>query len=166
MKPTLVEGVDPGLVHTGVVSMLFVPEVRKIVVSHHLVLGPDERQVANWLRSQRPAAIPPARTFIEAYNPRAKFNNDKQMVEALQRFRKELPRATVLNNTGVKKVVKRPLMELLGVWKFSTSTNHQDLRSAARIALLGMLKDPETNSLVTDIVVDFINGKDWYVELR
>lgn len=54
-------------------------------------------------------------------------------------------------------------MNLLGVWKFSTVTHHQDLRSAARIALFGMLKNEETNRLLADVVADHLKGSDWDV---
>jgi hypothetical protein len=54
-------------------------------------------------------------------------------------------------------------MELLGVWKFKTPTHHQDLRSAARILLLGMFKDPQLNKLIADIVRSHLRGKDWSV---
>ena len=81
---------------------------------------------------------------------------------AVQEYR-GLKGSTVLPNMGVKKVVRRPLMELLGAWKFSTVTHHQDLRSAARIALLGMLKDPHMNRLLFDVVLDHIEGRTWRV---
>ena len=84
------------------------------------------------------------------------------MVSAVTEFRKELG-GTVLQNMGVKKVVKSPLMELLGVWNFNTPTHHQDLRSAARIGLLGMLKDDILNKLLTDIVADHLSGEAWDV---
>jgi hypothetical protein len=84
------------------------------------------------------------------------------MLAAVADMRRET-RGTVLNNTGVKKVVRQPLMELLGVWKFSTTTHHQDLRSAARIALLGMLKHQELNRLLTEVVKDNLEGRGWRV---
>jgi hypothetical protein len=74
-----------------------------------------------------------------------------------------MPKATVVLNTGVKKIVKRPLMELLGVWSFATGTHHQDLRSAARIALYGMLKHEPLNRLLSDVVRDHLRGEDWDV---
>jgi hypothetical protein len=61
-------------------------------------------------------------------------------------------------------VVRRQLMELVGVWSFTTSTHHQDLRSAARIALLGMLKHAVTNELLADIVADHLKGTTWQVK--
>jgi hypothetical protein len=68
-------------------------------------------------------------------------------------LRRSLPGVEILDNTGVKKVVTKPLMQLLGCWDFPTVTHHQDLRSAARIALYGGLKDQDINSLLTQIVM-------------
>lgn len=167
MKPTLTEGIDPGLVNTGAVSMLFVPEARKIVVSSFVQVGPKARPVANWLREQRPGSlVGPAHTFVEQYRPRIGYAQDTRMVEAQQDFRSELPRAKFINNTGSKKIVKRQLMELLGVWQFHIPTHHQDLRSAARIAVFGMLKDDELNAVVTTVVKDHLDGRTWHVESR
>jgi UDP-glucose 6-dehydrogenase len=70
----------------------------------------------------------------------------------------------VLDNTGVKTLIRRRLMELLGVWRFATPTNHDDLRSAARIALLGMLKDEQHNKLLADVVRDHLAGETWEVK--
>lgn len=166
VKPTLVEGIDIGLVDTGVVSMLFVPEVRNLIVRHKAVAGPDEKAVANWLRANRPVTAGVPFTFAEAYNPRVKLNTDKRMVEAMQRLKVELPRAKVIPNTAIKKIVKRELMELMGIWRFTTPTRHQDLRSAARIAVLGMLKDDDLNALVTKVVTDHLEGNTWNVDSR
>ena len=68
-------------------------------------------------------------------------------------LKRSLPSVEILDNTGVKKVVTKPLMQLLDCWDFPTVTHHQDLRSAARIALYGGLKDQEINSLLTKIVM-------------
>jgi hypothetical protein len=175
MNPTLVVGIDPGLVHTGVVQLLFVPKVRKIKVSTEAVLSPPQGStgataaelVRAWVLAQADGfATLPRHIYIEGYRPRSAFNSDARMTALVQEIRRLLPSSTVLMNTGVKKVVKRPLMEVLGVWKFSTVTHHQDLRSAARIALLGMLKQETMNRLLTDIVLDHLDGRPWDVQHR
>ena len=95
-------GVDPGLVHTGVVAMHFHPDVLTCAVEHEAISGANVAAVKDW----------------------------------------------------VTRVVTQELMELLGVWKFSTPTHHQDLRSAARIALLGAMKEDVLNGLLTRVVLD------------
>ena len=146
--------------------MLFVPEVRNIVINSAVFAGPDATAVALWLAKHWSYGRPPTATFIEQYRPRVGYAQDVRMVEAQQKFRGAMKRAKFINNTGSKKVVKRELMELLGVWKFSTPTHHQDLRSAARIAVFGMLKDDELNAVVTAVVKDHLDGRTWHVESR
>lgn len=155
-----VGGVDPGLVHTGVVGLAFNPFTKRVEVKHHVVIGPDVSAVKDWFDHN---LHQPEKIFIEGYRPRSHFGTDTKMVEAVSKMR-ALPNSEVLNNTGVKKVVKRKLLELLHLWSFSTPTHHADLRSAARIAVLGMLKDPEMNKLLSEIVRDHLNGDDWHVE--
>lgn len=160
MDYTHVVGVDPGLVHTGVVRMLFDPECTEIVVDSEAVAGTNAVAVAQWIFRDYAPYKPDI--WIEGYRPRSNLNSDKRMVEAVSEIRKAT-RGKVLDNTGVKKVVKQPLMELLGVWKFATPTHHQDLRSAARIAILGMLKDPDQNRLIADIVKAHLAGTPWTI---
>lgn len=166
MSMTHVIGVDPGLVHTGVVSMLFAPQQKKITVRSTAVVGLNPAIVAqavDFTESVSQRKIIKPFVVIEGYRPRSNLNSDKRMVEGVREIQRAIPGSQVLQNMGVKKVVSRELMELLGVWKFSTVTNHQDLRSAARIAVFGMLKDPALNELVADIVSDHLQGASWDV---
>lgn len=167
MNTTHIIGVDPGLVHTGVVRMLFEPRDREVHVEHIAIDGPDAAAVRAWAvghGSRLPNLVTYNRPsiFIEGYRPRSNLNSDARMVEAVSKMR-DATKGTVLLNTGVKQVVSKDLMELLGVWKFSTVTHHQDLRSAARIAILGMLKDEQLNRVVYDVVEAHIRGRTWTV---
>ena len=159
MSVTHVVGIDPGLVHTGVVGLAFNPHTKVLQVKHEAVAGTKTAPILAWLGREMYA---PHAIFIEGYRPRSNLNSDQRMVTAVS----EIRRATggeVLLNTGVKKVVPQPLMELLGCWKFSTVTHHQDLRSAARIALLGMLRDEHMNKLLADVVRDHLIGQTWTI---
>jgi hypothetical protein len=158
---THVVGVDPGLVHTGVVRLVFRPTKRHIEITHLAVPGPRAIAVRDWAMDTRGIGVRPT-IFIEGYQPRHHYGSDPMMIAAVNDMRKATG-GTVVNNTGVKKVVRRDLMGLLGVWTFGTVTHHQDLRAAARIALLGMLKDPRLNELVADVVRDHLAGDSWYV---
>jgi hypothetical protein len=162
MSVTHVVGVDPGLVHTGVVSMQFIAPKKKIFVNHEAVAGLDTLALKGAIDSWEHIVRHSATIFIEGYRPRSNLNSDKRMVEGVAAIRKATG-GQVLDNTGVKKVVRKSLMDLLGVWSFSTVTHHQDLRSAARIALLGMAKDGDMNRLLADIVRDHVEGRDWCV---
>ena len=157
MNPTDVVGVDPGLIHTGVVLLSSDPEDRLIAVDSTAVAGLNPLDAVDWLAGRTIDHI-----FIEDYRPRSAFDSDKRMLQGVRDFAKILD-GKVLNNTGVKKVVRRPLLELLGCWSFRTVTHHQDLRSAAAIAVLGMLKDEAMNRLLFNVVVDHLDGRPWYV---
>lgn len=154
-------GVDPGLVHTGVVRMLFCPVEKEIFVHHEVIAGLNAKALQLWLHKY-PSWQPKPIIYIEAYRPRSNLNSDKRMVEGVAAI-KAVTKGAVLQNTGVKAVVKKDLMKVLGVWDFTTKTNHQDLRSAARIALLGMLKYADGNQLLSDIVRDYLDGSPWRV---
>ena len=168
MSVTHVVGVDPGLVHTGVVSLTFVPEKHEVFVAHKAVVGPDAAAVNQftadaWQNLPAEMSYVKPHIFIEKYQPRSHLNTDAAMGEAVLSMKRTMPGSQVLLNTGVKKVVRKHLMELLDVWNFSTPTHHQDLRSAARIALLGMLKDEQMNRLIADIVLAKLKGRPWDV---
>lgn len=155
-------GIDPGLVHTGVVSMRFDETHRAVTVQHTVVRGPDVEKVRDWIKSiEEPGPRP--HIFIEKYAPRQRLNTDERMVKAEASFLNGLRGCKVIRNTGSKQVVKQELMQLLGVWQFNTPTHHQDLRSAARIALFGMMKDPPLNAWLADVVRDTLDGKPWEV---
>jgi hypothetical protein len=151
-----VGGVDPGLVHTGVVRLSFDTDSHNIFVRVAALDGADV-QGAKKFFSRTP------QVFIEGYKPRSNLGTDQRMVEMVADFRMGLKGSKVLLNTGVKKVVRQPLMELVGCYDFSLPTHHQDLRSAARIALLGMLKDDTLNRVLTDVVLDNMQGLPWSV---
>lgn len=161
MSVTHIVGIDPGLVHTGVVRLVFDTDRKSFWTDHHAVVGPNVQAVRAWIG--KPYQFPMAEVFVEGYRPRSHYGTDSRMVEAVKDFRTGITGAKVLDNTGVKKVVRRDLLELLHCWKFSTVTNHDDLRSAARIAVLGMLKDEQHNRLLADFVRDFLDKKPWAV---
>lgn len=145
---TTIIGIDPGLVHTGCVAMQFTA-AGKLIVSSEAFAGGDADGPAVW------ASAFGGQVFIESYRPRGKvYGTDTQMRELLSKFRVALPQATVLDNTGVKQVIRQPLMELFGVWSFAQKTHHQDLRSAARIALYGAVKDEALNRVLYEYAIN------------
>jgi hypothetical protein len=151
-------GVDPGLVHTGVVSLLFKSLTAELVIRHTLVTGPDAVAVAAWIKT-----LPLGKVYVEQYRPRQNLSSDVRMVQAEQDLRHALKGPTFLPNMGIKRVITEDLMRLLEVWRFPTSTHHQDLRSAARIALLGMVKDVEMNAILADAVLAQMDRQPWTI---
>lgn len=164
-SPTVI-GVDPGLVHTGIVMLDFDFEKRRLTVDHRVVDKLDSAtarlEVVAMTRHKPYSTLD---IFIEWYRPRSGFSVDECMVQANSDFRRDL-NGHLLRNTGVKKVVTRELMELCHVWSFLTMTHHQDLRSAARIALLGMMLDPALNKALYIFATDNIDGRIWDVSVK
>lgn len=161
-----VVGVDPGLVHTGIVVASFHTEQRRITVSYSALAGDVARAHAGLIRHTcftLPVTAPTA-VFVEAYRERGtSYGTNVPMRELLAEIRRQMPEATIVDNTGVKKVVKPALLKLLGMLKFGQTTHHQDLEAAARILVFGMLKDPVLNELLADVLLDTINGSPWDV---
>lgn len=164
MKPVQLIGIDPGLVHTGCVCITLFPVSGGIHLRSYVVSGLDVKQVQYWVGITRsPETDMYSALFIEAYRPRSHFDSDAAMGAAVREMKKVLPDAQTLLNTGVKKIVTPELMKAMNIWSFSQRTNHQDLRSAARIAVYGGLKDPEINPVITKLVIDHLDGNTWKV---
>lgn len=157
MKHTHIAGVDPGLVHTGVVGIEFDSLRRRIYIEHEVVLGCDGQAVAAWLYDHH---MPKDTVWIEAFRDRGNLNSNSKMHAGVADIRSHTA-GKVLDNTGIKTVITNDLLRLLGCWNFSTPTHHQDLRSAARIALLGYVKTDDGNGIVADVVADHLAGRTW-----
>lgn len=157
MSVTHVIGVDPGLVHTGLVALSFDADNRVLRVNHDLMHGIDLPTIKGWCTSSR-------RVYVEAYRPRLKLGTDNRMLQAEAEIRAAVPSARFLPNMGIKKVVTEELMRLLEVWKFPTVSHHQDLRSAARIALLGMMKDDNLNHALAEMVREQLDFQTWTIQ--
>ena len=156
----VITGIDPGLVHTGVVRIELLRDLRMIYVSSYAFPGLDPVPIRTWLDQFREYQGP---VYVEAYRPRSHFNTDAAMVKAVNDFKSALPHAKVLDNTGVTKVVTNQMLRALELWRFTKATNHQDLRSAARIAILGMLKSEDTNKIVFQYMDAYLNETPWKV---
>lgn len=164
----VVVGVDPGLVHTGVVTLSFYPGLKTLEVRSAVVAGDDDPDTVVHEALAYAADHTPDRAdavFVEAYTERGtSYGTNPKMRALMQSFRRIWPTAQQLDNMGVKKVVRPKLLEILGIRKFRTTTHHQDLEAAARILVFGMLKDEELNSLVADVVLAHIAGEPWEVQ--
>jgi hypothetical protein len=144
-----------------VVELNFFPYLRDVEVHHEVVDGLDPQAVVDWI--YRAPSVPGTTApviYVEGYRSRGNLGHDKDMLIAV-RDMVAATKGKALDNTGVKKTVKPAVLQALGVWKFSTPTHHDDLRSAARIAVLGMLK--EHNELLADVIRDYIDGRPWRV---
>ena len=149
-------GIDPGLVHTGLVVFELDDDKQEYAMSYEVFDGLDTAGAAALCSKYPEAAV-----FIEDYRARSHYDTDARMTAGVSQFRQAIPGSKLLSNTGVKQVVTQELMDVLDVWSFKTTTNHQDLRSAARIGLYGALKDDATNWILYQIVVDYHNSRRW-----
>ena len=158
-------GIDPGIVNTGIVVYHICPRVRLINVAHTAIVGCDVQDIQTYLRQcGMDGPLPWTYLFVEAYRPRSHFDTDARMGAAVNDIKRMGTNIYALDNSGVKNVVSRALLELLNSWNFSTKSNHQDVRSAARIAILGMLKNETLNRLLAQVVFSKINGdSEWVV---
>ena len=154
-------GIAPGIVHTGVVIYEIYPLDLAISISYGVYEGVAADYIVNSLNASPKVDL--STVFIEGYRPRSHFSTDARMVAAVSELRKALPGSKVLDNTGVKKIVTPALIRLLQSDRWSISTHHDDLTSAARIAVLGMMKDPELNMVLADFVRDSIHNSPWAI---
>jgi len=155
-------GIDPGLVHTGVVRMLFDREHKKVKVESAAIPGLDAETTRDWIEKEAYRQWTPT-IFIEKYVPRRRFDTDERMVQGEVAFRNALPRARLVRNTGASQIANPAVMSMLGVWSFDQTTHHQDLRAAARIMLYGMMKDQVLNRVLADVIRDQLDGNGWEV---
>lgn len=169
MNTAILVGVDPGIVDTGAVWILLDKTKREFKV-HQRVWRDVTRRVkggievdqeflndlALWTEGQR--------TFVEGYRNRGRNPvQDQKMTTLVQAVHHALPNSKVVDNTGVKNVVTKPLLQLLQLDKWDVPTHHSDLTSAARIALKGAFQDDELNTLVSDLVGDALKGEPWTI---
>ena len=162
MSLVTVIGIDPGLVNTGVVVLRANTRQHHLNVEHFVIDGKvnHAKQVAELLDS---LGYSTKHVFIEAFRERGnQYAQDKAMRELMADFRSVLPKATVLDNMGVKKIVPTEILGIFGMDNFPT-THHRDLESAARILLYGMLKDDRLNEVVYEIVSDYVHLRPWSV---
>ena len=151
----VVVGIDPGIVNTGIVVYFIHPQKRYIVIKHTAIEGCKVEDILDFLalHLDMSSARPWTYVFVEAYRPRSHFDTDARMGAAVNEIKKMGQDVYALDNSGVKNVVSRALLELMHSWSFTIKSNHQDVRSAARIAILGMLKNNHLNQLLADIVM-------------
>ena len=157
-RPRVFTGIDPGLVHTGLVRVVFPPgqtSERWWRVEYEIVNGIDVPAIKDWV-DQRPGHP----VFVEDYRARASYRNDPEMIRAVDRIKQNVAEVTLVSNAGSKQVLRRKLLQLLDLYKFP-ATHHQDLQAAARILVWGMLKDESTNALIAAFVEDNLDGRPW-----
>ena len=92
------------------------------------------------------------------------MDQDQRMGDLIQTINRWLPQSTIVDNTGIKKVVKQGLLEMMHLDRFKRGGNHADLKSAARVALVLGIKNEDINLLLSDFVADNLDGRSWSFE--
>lgn len=145
-------GVDPGIVHTGVVMFKFDTITKNFRKEFAVIDGTDPGAVASWIRARN--TTDHGIITIEKYDDRGTaFSQHAAMREMETNLKRLIPGALVLSNTGIKKVITQATMKLFELWDYSEKTHHQDLRSAARIGLYGGIKDEATNTALAKVMM-------------
>lgn len=167
----VVVGIDPGLVENGIVVLEFDELTMELTNRYESVLGMYDsnntfdasataQSVLEWMAD---AEVHPDVIFIEAYRERGNSHREDAGMRALiSALRQVLHNSnpSVVDNTGVKKVVRPALLRVLGLTKYPT-THHQDLEAAARILVYGMLKEPALNKLLYEVLTAHFDGNAW-----
>ena len=159
MDSFYVAGVDPGIVHTAAVAVHINPKDHWLKIFTRVFEGISQESLEGLRDWRHLHQLVSTRVWVEDYRARSHLEHDVEMQRAVSWLTHNLKNASALNNTGVKQVVTQPLMELLRLWIFPARTHHQDLRSAARIMLYGMMKDPPLNSILYEIVEDRLTSQ-------
>ena len=138
-----VAGIDPGLVNTGVVRMIIHTDKRMVLIEPSVYVGIPADTIRTNFNGEDTV-------FVEAYRQRSHFSEDTEMLEGIRELMSKLPKKSkLLDNSGVKKIITEEMLHVLNLRKFpGAASNHQDVKSAARIMLLGMAKDPELNPIL------------------
>ena len=151
-------GIDPGIVHTGLVELNWDFHNRKLRVNARSVDGITEQSVIELQKRIEQRMWRKSNIIVEEYRPKSHFSTDTKMVEGQAMLKLHLPSAKIINNSGVKSIVTKELLQLLDLYDWPT-THHNDLRSAARIALLAMLRDERANNRLAEFVGAALNNK-------
>lgn len=174
---TIIGGIDPGRIHTGCVAIV-IDDSNQLINVHYRVIPGIEATVrdktyktvdviaaARWVDQRIFDAL-----FTEDYNPGNYAREDKKMSESLGRMKVQFPPSDdpivrYVDNAGINTLIPVEVQKLWGVHKFPVSTHHNDLNSAGKIALLGMLQDKGgvLRELLSRPVRDQLNGNPWVV---
>ena len=153
----IIVGVDPGIVHTGLVRVVFDKSKRSILRQCKVLDGLDMRGVEDWVEDTDDLVV------VEKYNPRGQLGTNATMQAAEAELVQRVPGILRLDNMGILKTVPNAVLQTLGLWKFPVRTHHQDLRSAARILVKAMMQDTAGNKLLAEVVRDRVEGNPWSV---
>lgn len=166
-------GVDPGIRDTAATVLRLNTLTKKIEVDAHVWHDITTRDgwkiVVDWEFLDRIATLYQDEqdlngatfAFIEGYRARGMdLKQDQNMNDLVQTINRTLPGSTIVDNTGVRKLVTEPLLKLFNCSRFK-GTNHADSKSAARIAIAGALKIDSLNEILYQYIEENLPEKTW-----
>lgn len=174
----ILQGIDPGIVDTGMVSMVFDFSAKTLTNTGRTWTGVATRrghslhvspvfltQILKVTEGDNPKKGDYSRyTYIEGFRNRGRDSHqDQTMTVLVQSIQRQLAGSRVIDNTGIRKVVTRDLLQLFEVSRWPR-TNHSDLLSASRVALKGALEDPELNQLIASVVMEQHERETWEIK--
>ena len=172
----ILHGIDPGIVDTGLVTLEFNFKERVLTARSRVWRNVTERrkralhvnqgfltELLNATNTQTPEKNRSEHVFIEGFRNRGRDTyQDQSMSDLIQVIYRQLGDAVIVDNTGVKKVVKKGLLSLMRMNRWP-KTNHADLLSATRIALKGAIEDDYLNQLIYLFIQEQHKEKSWEI---
>lgn len=166
-KITLI-GIDPGLIDTGVSCVTLDPDsktwsMRALAIT--AVGDETDDRIINTTQQVKNCVLAlsdgDTHIWVEKWRERGTVFGENPTMRAIEReLRVAIPYAKFLENMGVKKLISNKLLNLFDLLKVQ-STNHRDIQAAARIMLLGAIKDEALNPVVYAFVTDALDGMPW-----
>lgn len=161
-------GVDPGIIDTGLVRIDLNPIEREWSVTAQVLHKMVQHQNQAVTIDESALLLTSVLSMgslagVEGYRPRGRNQvQDRMMTTLVQRIDK-IKGFEVVENTGIKQVVTPATLKLFKVDRFDLPTNHADLKSAARVALLRGYKDPVANEIICMFFEDMLypEGSPW-----
>lgn len=152
-------GIDPGLVDTGAVCLTMNTDARTWAVEAAALAGGETDAVLEFVAEHGSLF---ARLYVEKYRERGTaFRENGPMRKFEADLRSAMPIGTkFLENMGVKRVVSDRMLRMFDLFDVKT-TNHRDIQAAARIMLLGAVKDEQLNEVIYQFITDHIDDNPW-----
>jgi len=161
-------GVDPGIVDTGLVRINLDSDKREWAVHaqvFHRMVNHNEDKVYVDEQALLVMSVVAGATLagVEGYRPRGRnMIQDRMMTTLVQRIGR-IQEFQVEDNTGIRQVVTNHTLRLFKVDRFDLPTNHADLKSAARVALMRGYRDDAANEVICQFFEDMLypEGTPW-----
>lgn len=146
-------GVDPGLVNQGVIVIHYSEDPHTPVIVQPYLVGSEEEDLTALLHTLVDEHAP-EQIFVEKFAVNRAHPTSAKMagrVHAIVHNSTWKRRVKTISNTHIKSVVNKPWLALFKLDAFKTKSHHNDLLAAARILLLGIIR--EYPAVAMDVLV-------------